>query len=131
MRLDGVVRHERADREVIGAPVDSAESFDPVDRDHVTGQGRFALAVTHHQIAATGDRPGAVGERGERLVERECSDEPHGCIASQTRSAVIGSRRTGVPSRRARAFEMAAAVATLGASASPLAPRGPASGVAI
>ena len=108
---------------------------EPVDGHEMFGQRRLAVAGTDDEVAAAGHGPGAGGERGEGLVERVGDGEAHDALpsvsASHTRSAVIGSWRTGVPTSFASAFEIAAGVATFGASARPLAPRGPASGVLI
>ena len=85
---------ECADADAVGRVVDVAERVDAVDGDDRLGQGRLALASSDDEVAAAGNRTGACGDSGERLVEgggnREVHDWSPPDIDSHTRSAVIG-----------------------------------------
>ena len=100
-------------------PSDSMRSMATTDSG--SGDLPWRAPTTRSLPPATGSSAG--GERREGLVERGGNGEVHdgsaSDIVSHTRSAVIGRRRTGLPSSLASALEIAAAVATLGASAMP------------
>src|SRR5581483_397323 len=89
---------------------------------------RLALAGADDEVSAAGDGPRARGERLHRLLHgaRRRERRRHACIASHTRSGVIGSRRTRAPVACAIAFAIAPGVGTLGGSPIPFDPLGPA-----
>src|SRR3954454_11002244 len=128
VRLDLGVVDERAHDQRPVLDRDVPELADAVDCDEVAREGRLAVAGRDDEIRAARDGARPVGHGGEGLVERGgcgVAHEPTSCMCSHTRSGVIGSCRSAPPVSLESAFAIAAAVATFGASATPLEPRGP------
>ena len=102
---------------------------DAVDRDDALGQGRLALPGGDDEVGAAGDRAGARRRRPRaprRAYGRLRSSRaaPPACAPRRARASSAAAR-SGAPVSFASAFAIAAAVATFGASATPLEPRGP------
>ena len=119
------VRDTGTDAETRIVNGDTFQLVEPIDRDETFGERRRPLPCGHHEVAATGDGTGSGGHRRQGLGERRGDLEAHSVppsIVAQTLSAVIGSCRTGDPISFDRPFEIAAAVATFGASATGFAP---------